>query len=119
MLIYDTNGRSPALHVAVKLPSVLIIAATAALGQTCTVSPDKTGGSQNNEPPALVINSEPVAWPQEHLVYYVQFQGIYNTYPTSFPPDYQTAITTAYSNYGTADNNSLPALSTMEPMPTD
>ena len=71
----------------------------------------RNGTSQYNEPPALVVvrfgQSSAVAWPQAYTVYYVEYAGIYDNYETYFPSDYQTAITTAYSNYGGADNNSL------------
>jgi hypothetical protein len=110
MLTYS-NRRSPALHTAVKFFSLLIGGAITILGQTCTVSPDKNGGPQYNQPRPLVTNylggqNLPVAWPQGYSVVYVEFIGTYNGYSTSFPSDYVSAIAIAYGKWDSADNNS-------------
>jgi hypothetical protein len=80
-------------------------------GQTCTVSPDTNGGPQYNQPPPFTENhfgsNIPIAWPRGYTVYYVEYSGNYTGYFSSFPLDYIAAITTAYSSWGDADNNSL------------
>jgi hypothetical protein len=109
MLSHDTTRRFPALPVAVKVITFLTAGVKVMLGQTCATSPDKTGGPQYNQPPALFAldGVTPQAWPQDYVVYYVEYSGTYNGYATSFPSDYQTAISTAYTNYNNASNNSL------------
>src|ERR1035438_6707575 len=90
---------------------LLIVGATMMPGQTCTVSPDTNGGPQYNQPPPFTENhfgsNIPIAWPRGYTVYYVEYSGNYTGYFSSFPLDYIAAITTAYSSWGDADNNSL------------
>jgi hypothetical protein len=88
------------------------LGAVSAFGQSCTLSPDTVGGPQYNQPQPFITNYFgsviPIAWPQSSGVFYIEFSGIYDTYPTSFPADYQAALPAAYSNWETSasENNS-------------
>jgi hypothetical protein len=83
------------LPIAVKIFAILIVGTVgtmALFGQTCTVSPDSSGGPQYNQPRGRTQNAfgqtVAVAWPKGYKVYYIEYVGLYNTYPTSFPNDY-------------------------------
>jgi hypothetical protein len=101
--------KRPSLNNILRIFAPLLAAVPAMLGQ-CMLSPNTQGGSQYNEPPALTTlhygQTIAQAWPQGFQVEYVQFSGTVNGYYSQWPPDFSTALGTAYGNWnGSSDTN--------------